>query len=75
MNPITISELRGNITFQTVRINREPNKGFFSVLRIISSICNYGSNGHENFFCFEEWGSGEEGGKQAVLWVGFDRLC
>ena len=29
MNPITILELRGNITFQTVQINREPNEGFF----------------------------------------------
>ena len=75
MNPITILELRRNITFQTVQINRELNKVFFSLLMIISIICNYGSNGHENLFCFEERGSGEEGGKQAVLWVGFDRLC
>ena len=50
MNPITILELRGNITFQTVQINREINKGFFSLLRIISIICNYGSNGMKTFF-------------------------
>ena len=75
MNPITILELRGNITFQTVQINREINKGFFSLLRIISIICNYGSNGHENLFRFEERSGGEGGGTQAVLWVGFDRLC
>ena len=71
MNPITILELRGYITFQTVQINREPNEGFlFSVFRKISIICNYLSNGHENFFCFEEWG-----GKQGVLRVGFDIDC
>lgn len=29
MNPITILELRGNITFQTVQINRKLNEGFF----------------------------------------------
>ena len=63
------------LPFRLSRSLENQTKIFFSVLRIITIICNYGCNGHENFFCFEERGGGEGGGKQGVLWVGFDRLC